>query len=82
MFPAGSMCSGLKMPSLRSVSRLGSDMIRFQPCVGLPSFMLKMTTTPPVPSGEADGACTPEGPKAPKLKFPPSVTENMSRCRS
>ena len=57
-------------------------MIWFQPSVGFPGFMLKMTIAFPFPSGVADGACSPEGEAAPKLNFCPWVTTNLSLSRS
>ena len=40
-------------------------MIWFQPSVGMAGFTLKMVMTPPSPSGQADGACTPPGATGP-----------------
>ena len=43
-------------------------MIWFQPCVGFAGFMLKIAMTPPLPSGQAEGACTPPGAARPKVE--------------
>ena len=56
-------------------------MIWSHPSGGLAAFMLKMTITLS-PSGVAEGAWTPAGHAAPKLKSKWDVTTNLSRSVS
>ena len=67
------------LSSSTSVRRRGSVMIWFQPSVGLAGFMLKMTITPPLPSGRRTARARRRARLGPKLKSPPSVTTNLSR---
>ena len=43
---------------------------------------MKMMMSPPCPSGVAEGAWTPDGVDAPKLKRPAEVTTSLSRSWS
>ena len=64
-----------------SVKRPCNVIIWFQLLVGFPGFMLKITMTPPLPSGVADGAWTPAGACGPKLKSPPAVIFSQFKSR-